>query len=128
MSKWNYICINEDGSIGGVLPEYGGIVIITTEAGSVTTDFFDGDENGGFFENYDINEVRAWMPFPKPARPKDDTAQILRAVGRYIQTQAEQNGLKALGVNGIVYNVEDVLQELDALIRNEEGKHDGTNH
>ena len=51
----------------------------------------------------------------------DDRSRILRAVGRYIQTQAEQNGLKALGVNGIVYNVEDILQELDALIRKEEG-------
>lgn len=51
----------------------------------------------------------------------DDRSHILRAVGKYIQTQAEQNGLKALGVNGIVFGVEDVLQELDALIRREEG-------
>lgn len=123
MSKWNYICINADGSIGGVLPEAGQDVIITTGRGYVTTDVFEyNPDDGYYFEVRDIEEVRAWMPFPKPARPKDDTAQILRAVGRYIQTQAEQNGLKALGVNGIVYNVEDVLQELDALIREEEGE------
>lgn len=54
-------------------------------------------------------------------RKSDDRSHILRAVGRYIQTQAEEKGLKALGVNGIVYSVEDVLQELDALIREEEG-------
>ena len=51
-----------------------------------------------------------------------DRSHILRAVGRYIQTQHEQEGLKALGVNGIVYAVEDVLQELDAIIREEEGE------
>ena len=70
---------------------------------------------GGYFGT-DPREIEA-----DGCEPKDDTAQILRSVGRYIQTQAEQNGLKALGVNGIVYNVEDVLQELDALIRKEEG-------
>ena len=127
MSKWNYISINKDGSIEAALPEEGQEVIITTEGGFVGTDVFDydyGDEEDGmgcYFEGHDIDEVRAWMPFPEPARPKDDTARILRAVGRYIQTQAEQNGLKALGVNGIVYKVEDVLQELDALIKEEEG-------
>ena len=47
--------------------------------------------------------------------------RILRAVGRYILTQAEENGLSALGVNGTVYAVEDILQELDAIIREEEG-------
>ena len=46
---------------------------------------------------------------------------ILRAVGRYIQTQHEEQGLSALGVNGFIYHVEDVLQELDALIKQEEG-------
>ncbi len=50
-----------------------------------------------------------------------DRSRILRAVGRYIQTQAEENGLSALGVNGYIYHVEDVLQELDALIKEEEG-------
>ena len=121
MSKWNYIRINEDGSVDGALPEYGETVILTTEGGHIATDVFDGDESGCFFESWDFDEVRAWMPMPEPCRPIDDRSHILRAVGRYIQTQAEQNGLKALGVNGIVYNVEDVLQELDALIRNEEG-------
>ena len=51
----------------------------------------------------------------------DDRSRILRAVGRYIQTQAEENGLSALGVNGAVYVVGDSLQELDALIKEEEG-------
>lgn len=55
-------------------------------------------------------------------RKSDDRSCILRAVGKYVQTQAEENGLSALGVNGIVYAVEDILQELDAIIREEEGE------
>lgn len=50
-----------------------------------------------------------------------DRSSILRAVGKYILAQAEENGLSALGVNGTVYAVEDILQELDALIKEEEG-------
>lgn len=71
---------------------------------------------GGYFGT-DPREIEADGCEPKT----DDRSRILRAVGRYIQTQAEENGLKALGVNGTVYNVEDVLQELDALIKEEEG-------
>lgn len=74
-------------------------------------------------EEDDGDEVRAWMPKPLRAMPDEKgRSRILRAVGRYIQTQAEENGLKALGVNGYVYGVEDVLQELDAVIREEEGE------
>lgn len=122
MSKWNYISI-KDGSIVGRLPEDEEEVILTTEGGSITTDIFCRDSDGVcYFEQYDINEVRAWMPFPEPARPMSERSRILRAAGKYIQTQAEESGLSALGVNGIVYNVEDVLQELDALIKEEEGQ------
>lgn len=123
MNKWNYIRI-KDGKVIGALPEAGQEVILTTEGGFIATDIFDCVEEGVFFENYDLDEVRAWMPLPEPARPMDekDRSRILRAVGRYIQTQAEENGLKALGVNGTVYGIGDVLQELDAVIREEEGE------
>lgn len=53
---------------------------------------------------------------------RTERSRILRAVGRYIQTQYEEHGLSALGVNGTVYAVEDILQELDAIIREEEGE------
>ena len=123
MSKWNYISIKE-GEIVGKLPEDGEEVILTTEGGFVVTDIFCREDNDGcYFEGYDIEEVRAWMPMPLRALPDaEDRSRILRAVGRYIQTQHEQKGLAALGVNGIVYDVEDVLQELDAIIREEEGE------
>ena len=71
---------------------------------------------GGYFGT-DPQEIETCGCEPKT----DDRSRILRAVGRYIQTQAEENGLKALGVNGAVYVVEDILQELDALIKEEEG-------
>ena len=72
---------------------------------------------GGYFGT-DPREIETDGCEPKT----DDRSRILRAVGRYIQTQAEENGLKALGVNGYVYGVEDVLQELDEVIREEEGE------
>lgn len=66
-----------------------------------------GDEN---CDRYDEDEPE-----------RTERSRILRAVGRYIQTQHEEHGLSALGVNGTVYAVEDILQELDAIIREEEG-------
>ena len=122
MNGWNYIRLKEDGSVEGALPEHGQTVLVMLENGTAMPEEFYIDEQGPFFEMHDVEEVRAWMPMPKPCRPRDDRSHILRAVGRYIQTQAEENGLSALGVNGIVYDVKEVLQELDALIREEEGE------
>lgn len=127
MSKWHYISIKDD-KVVGLLPEAGETVILTIIGGYVTTDVFDYVEEGGFFEDYDFDEVLAWMPMPEPYTGEEDEperterSRILRAVGRYIQTQHEEHGLSALGVNGTVYCVEDVLQELDAIIREEEGE------
>lgn len=45
---------------------------------------------------------------------------ILRTVGKYIQTQHEENGLGMLGVNDQLFPVEVILEELDAMIRGEE--------
>lgn len=70
---------------------------------------------GGYFGT-DPREIETDGCEPKT----DDRSRILRAVGRYIQTQAEENGLKALGVNGYVYGIEDVLQELDAMLKEDE--------
>lgn len=45
---------------------------------------------------------------------------ILRTVGKYIQTQHEENGLDMLGVNDHLFPVEAILEELDAMIREKE--------
>lgn len=47
-------------------------------------------------------------------------AQVLRAVGRYILTQHEEKGLAMLGVNGSLYSVETILDELDAMVHEAE--------
>ena len=125
MSKWHHISI-EDEKVVGLLPKSWEEVILTTEGGFITTSIFFRDDDGCYFEDYDMDEVRAWMPLPEPYTGEEpdrtERSRILRAVGRYIQTQHEEHGLSALGVNGTVYAVEDILQELDVIIREEEGE------
>ena len=49
-----------------LLPEDGEEVLITTRYDEVKTDTFYCDE-GGYFESYcDEDDVKAWMPLPKP--------------------------------------------------------------
>lgn len=49
------------------LPEDGQEVLITTASGNVSTDTFCKDDvDGCYFENFDIEDVLAWMPFPEP--------------------------------------------------------------
>ena len=45
---------------------------------------------------------------------------ILRTVGKYIQTQHEENGVSIMGVNDHLFPVEVILQTLDDMIREEE--------
>ena len=57
---------DEDAFIYKNLPEDGEEVIICTSYGTVTTDVFDMDDGGVYFESYDIECVVAWMSMPKP--------------------------------------------------------------
>ena len=68
--EWHPVEVR-DGEIVGVLPEAGDEVILTTEGGFITTDVLYYVEEGVFFENYDIDEVRAWMPMPQPYEKKE---------------------------------------------------------
>lgn len=69
--EWHPIEVR-DGEIVGSLPEDGEEVILTTEGGFITTDIFCREDNDGcYFENYDIDEVRAWMPMPEPYKPRE---------------------------------------------------------
>ena len=53
------------------LPEDGEEVLISIN-GNVSTDVFCRDqENGCYFEGYDIDDVDAWMPLPKPYKEGD---------------------------------------------------------
>lgn len=72
--EWHPIEIREGEieEIVGLLPEEGQEVILTTKGGFVTIDVFDYVEAGGFFENYDFDEVLAWAPMPEPYKKRED--------------------------------------------------------
>ena len=53
------------------LPEEGQDVLITTCTGGVLIDTFFNDYDGCGFEGYDIEDVKAWMPLPKPYEPQE---------------------------------------------------------
>ena len=53
------------------LPEEGQEVLITTCTGGVLIDTFFNDCDGCGFEGYDIEDVKAWMPLPKPYDPRE---------------------------------------------------------
>lgn len=54
-----------------LLPDDGEEVLITTRYDEVKTDTFYRDE-GGYFESYcDEDDVKAWMPLPKPYEPQE---------------------------------------------------------
>lgn len=48
------------------LPDDGAEVLITTEFGNVFMDVFHNDIGDCYFEDYDIEDAKAWMPLPKP--------------------------------------------------------------
>ena len=45
---------------------------------------------------------------------------IIRTVGKYIQTQHEENGLRILGINDHLFPVDAILEELDAMLKEDE--------
>lgn len=54
------------------LPEDGETVLITDRLGNVETDTFVKDCDGCYFEcNCDMDDVKAWMPLPKPYSGKE---------------------------------------------------------
>ena len=54
------------------LPEDGETVLITDRLGNVEVDTFVNDCDGCYFEcNCDMDDVKAWMPLPKPWSGKE---------------------------------------------------------
>lgn len=71
LMEWHPIEVRDE-EIVGLLPEDGEEVILTIEEGGyVTKDIFCREDDGCYFESYDIDEVRAWMPFPEPYEKKE---------------------------------------------------------
>ena len=53
------------------LPDDGETVLITDRLGNVEVDTFINDSDGCYFEcNCDMNDIKAWMPLPKPYEDK----------------------------------------------------------
>lgn len=79
--EWNPLGSNEEGMIIGSLPEEGEEVLVTVY-GQVEIDSFgcdvEYDESVGkckyewFCENNDIEDVKAWMPKPKPYKAESE--------------------------------------------------------
>lgn len=47
------------------LPDDGAEVLITTEFGNVFMDVFHNENGDCYFEDYEIEDARAWMPLPE---------------------------------------------------------------
>lgn len=54
------------------LPEDGEDVLITVNGRTWIDTFIRDDADGCYFESYDIDEVKAWMPLPKPYKGVED--------------------------------------------------------
>ena len=83
--EWNPLKSDEEGMIIGSLPEEGEEVLVTVY-GQVEIDSFGCDveydesvgecRNEWFCENNDIEDVRAWMPKPKPYKAESEENEI----------------------------------------------------
>lgn len=59
------------------LPEDGETVLITDRLGNVEVDTFINEDDECYFEyNCDMEDVKAWMPLPKPYEPQESEDQV----------------------------------------------------
>ena len=72
--EWHPIEVR-DGEIVGSLPEDGQAVLVSTIFEGVTVDFFCEDQDGGFFEDWDWSEVKAWAEMPEPYKSREEEEQ-----------------------------------------------------
>lgn len=54
------------------LPDDGEEVLITTEFRNVYMDVFHNENGDCYFECYEIEDVRAWMPLPQPYKAESE--------------------------------------------------------
>ena len=69
--EWHPVEIR-DGEIVGELPEDGQTVLVSTIYEGVTVDMFYEDQDGGFFEDWDWSQVKAWAEMPEPYKPREE--------------------------------------------------------
>lgn len=71
LTEWHPIEVR-DGEIVGSLPEDGQAVLVSTIFDGVTVDVFYEDQDSGFFEDWDFDQVIAWAPLPEPYKKKEE--------------------------------------------------------
>ena len=73
--EWHPIEVR-DGEIVGLLPEDGQMVLISVIYArgkrGVAVDVFCGDQDGGYFEDWDWLRVKAWAEMPEPYKPREE--------------------------------------------------------
>ena len=73
--EWHPIEIR-DGEIIGELPEDGQTVLVSViyarGVQGATVDMFCEDEEGGFFEDWDWPQIKAWAALPDPYKTKEE--------------------------------------------------------
>lgn len=70
--KWHPVEVRDE-EIVGLLPEDGQMVLISTIYEGVTVDVFCCDGDGGYFEDWDWPEIKAWAKMPKPYKKEGET-------------------------------------------------------
>ena len=63
--EWIPIKFDDDGNFDCHMPDDGQTVLVCF-GNTVTTDEYNEDEEGGYFEFFDAGNLDAWMPLPKP--------------------------------------------------------------
>ena len=64
--QWYESCYDEAEILNCPLPEDGEDVLITVNGMTWIDTFFRDETDGGYFESYDMDEVKAWQRLPEP--------------------------------------------------------------
>lgn len=73
----NEFTVEETKILNCPLPDDGEEVLITTEFRNVYMDVFHNENGDCYFEYYEIEDVRAWMPLPEPYKAETKIEQGL---------------------------------------------------
>ena len=78
LMKWHPIEIRDEKVIGE-LPEDGQTVLVSViyarGVQGVAMDVFCYDQDGGFFDDWDWSQVKAWAALPEPYKPKEEEGE-----------------------------------------------------
>jgi len=73
--SWYESCYDEAEILDCPLPEDGEDVLITVNGMTWVDTFIRDETDGCYFESYDIDEVKAWMPLPEPYKAESEVEE-----------------------------------------------------